>query len=54
MSKRRPNNTKGKIIKAAWELFYQNGYEDTTVEEIIERSGTSKGSFYHYFKGKDR
>ena len=53
MSKRRPNNTKGKIIKAAWELFYQNGYEDTTVEEIIERSGTSKGSFYHYFKGKD-
>ena len=53
MSKRRPNNTKGKIIKAAWELFYQNGYEDTTVEEIIERSGTSQGSFYHYFKGKD-
>ena len=46
-------NTKGRIISAAWELFYEQGYEDTTVEEIIERSGTSKGSFYHYFDGKD-
>ena len=46
-------NTKGKIISAAWELFYEQGYDDTTVEEIIERSGTSKGSFYHYFDGKD-
>lgn len=46
-------NTKGKIISAAWELFYEQGYEDTTVEEIIERSQTSKGSFYHYFDGKD-
>ena len=46
-------NTKGKIIAAAWELFYEQGYEDTTVEEIIERSATSKGSFYHYFDGKD-
>ena len=41
-------NTKGRIISAAWELFYEQGYEDTTVEEIIERSATSKGSFYHY------
>lgn len=53
MSKKKPNNTKGKIVKAAWELFYRNGYEDTTIEEIIELSETSKGSFYHYFKGKD-
>lgn len=45
--------TKGKIVAAAWELFYEQGYEDTTVEEIIVRSGTSKGSFYHYFEGKD-
>lgn len=46
-------NTKGKIITAAWDLFYEQGYENTTVEEIIEMSGTSKGSFYHYFEGKD-
>ena len=53
MSKKNERNTKGKIITAAWDLFYEQGYEDTTVEEIIDQSGTSKGSFYHYFEGKD-
>jgi len=53
MSKKNDRNTRGKIINAAWDLFYEQGYEDTTVEEIIEKSGTSKGSFYHYFEGKD-
>lgn len=53
MSKKNERNTKGKIINAAWDLFYEQGYEDTTVEDIIEKSGTSKGSFYHYFEGKD-
>ena len=53
MSKKNDRNTKGKIITAAWDLFYEQGYENTTVEEIIEKSGTSKGSFYHYFEGKD-
>lgn len=53
MPKKNERNTKGKIINAAWDLFYEQGYEYTTVEEIIEKSGTSKGSFYHYFEGKD-
>lgn len=46
-------NTKGKIVSAAWKLFYEQGYDNTTVEDIIFESGTSKGSFYHYFEGKD-
>lgn len=53
MAKRDSRNTRGRIINAAWALFYEQGYEDTTIEEIIELSGTSKGSFYHYFEGKD-
>ena len=53
MAKKNSRNTKGRIISAAWELFYEQGYGDTTVEEIIEKSQTSKGSFYHYFEGKD-
>ena len=53
MAKKNERNTKGKIINAAWNLFYEQGYEDTTVEDIIAESGTSKGSFYHYFEGKD-
>ena len=47
------HTTKGLIVSAAWELFYKKGYDNTTVDEIIERSHTSKGAFYHYFRGKD-
>ena len=53
MARKSTRNTRGKIVNAAWKLFYEQGYEDTTVEEIIELSQTSKGSFYHYFDGKD-
>lgn len=53
MAKKNNRNTKSKIIAAAWKLFYEQGYDDTTVEEIVEESETSKGSFYHYFNGKD-
>ena len=47
------SNTKSKIVSAAWKLFYDQGYDSTTVDEIIRESGTSRGSFYHYFDGKD-
>lgn len=52
MPKKR-QSTKSRIVKAAWNLFYKNGYDDTTVEDIINASKTSKGTFYHYFKGKE-
>lgn len=53
MPRKNTRNTRGKIVAAAWKLFYEQGYEDTTVEDIILESGTSKGTFYHYFGGKD-
>ena len=53
MPKKNTRNTKGRIISAAWKLFYEQGYEDTTIEDIVFESETSKGSFYHYFDGKD-
>ena len=53
MAKKNARNTRSRIVNAAWKLFYEQGYENTTVEEIIEVSHTSKGSFYHYFDGKD-
>lgn len=52
MAKKR-QSTKKRIVKAAWNLFYKNGYDNTTVEDIINASKTSKGTFYHYFKGKE-
>lgn len=53
MPKKSGRNTKGRIVAAAWKLFYEQGYENTTVEDIVFESETSKGSFYHYFEGKD-
>ncbi|MDD6042726.1 MAG: TetR/AcrR family transcriptional regulator [Eubacteriaceae bacterium] len=53
MAKKSQRNTKGRIISAAWKLFYEQGYDDTTIDEIVDEAGASKGSFYHYFSGKD-
>lgn len=53
MGRKSTRNTRGAIIAAAWKLFYEQGYDNTTVEDIVFLSETSKGSFYHYFDGKD-
>lgn len=53
MIRKNNRNTKGRIVSAAWKLFYDKGYDDTTIEDIVWESGTSKGSFYHYFESKD-
>lgn len=47
------NSTKNKISSVAWRLFYEQGYEATTVDQIISECGISKGNFYHYFRAKD-
>ena len=53
MARKNDRNTRGRIVTAAWNLFYEQGYENTTIDSIISASKTSKGSFYHYFSGKD-
>ena len=53
MARKNSRNTRGRIISAAWKLFYEQGYDDTTVEDIVFESETSKGSFYHSFDGKE-
>jgi len=44
---------KEKIVDAAYELFGSKGYEHTSVAQIIEKAGASKGGFYHHFKSKE-
>lgn len=53
MKRKNLQSTKKKIVSAAWKLFYEQGYNGTTIDDIVSESGTSKGSFYHYFSGKD-
>lgn len=50
--KKNNNQTKSRIVSTAWKLFYRFGYENTTIDDIVEHSQTSKGSFYYYFTTK--
>jgi len=44
---------KEKIIKVSYDLFGTQGYEETTIANIVKASGSSKGGFYHHFKSKE-
>ena len=41
------------ILKAAEKIFFKNGYEKTTMDEIAEKAEYSKGTLYLYFKNKE-
>jgi len=45
--------TRDKIVKAAYECFMEKGYEQTSVRMILEKSGVTTGSFYHFFPSKE-
>jgi AcrR family transcriptional regulator len=42
-----------RIIAAADQLFYQQGYENTSFSDIADAIGISRGNFYYHFKSKD-
>jgi TetR/AcrR family transcriptional repressor of nem operon len=44
--------TKVRILDAAEKLFESNGFAATSLDQIIEASGTSKGAFFHHFESK--
>ena len=39
MCAKKAKTTKKKIVSAAWKLFYEQGYDNTTVDDIVEESG---------------
>jgi AcrR family transcriptional regulator len=48
-----PEQRKSELLTCAQELFFERGYENTTVNDVIEKAGVSKGAFYHYFESKE-
>lgn len=42
-----------RVEQAAVELFAGKGYVTTSVQEVVERAGVTKGAMYHYFRSKD-
>ncbi|MCG8546894.1 MAG: TetR/AcrR family transcriptional regulator [Alphaproteobacteria bacterium] len=45
--------TRDRIVEAADDLFYRQGYEHTSFANIADRVQISRGNFYHHFKAKD-
>src|SRR6516165_7613257 len=45
--------TRLRIMQVAADLFHKQGVRATSPDQIIEKSGTGKGQFYHYFKNKE-
>lgn len=45
--------TRDRIVEAADDLFYRQGFDHTSFSDIAEAVGISRGNFYHHFKAKD-
>lgn len=48
-----PEERRNEILDAANALFSQKGFDDTSVNDILERIGIAKGTFYYYYKSKE-
>lgn len=49
-----PEITIEKILEAAQRLFLEKGYDNTTIQDIVdELGGLTKGAIYHHFKSKE-
>jgi AcrR family transcriptional regulator len=49
---RTAQRTKNKILESALTLFKERGYNSVTIDEITQKAGVAKGSFYTYFSTK--
>ena len=45
---------KRELLQIAYKLFLSRGYENTSVDEIIEVAGIAKGTYYYYFESKEQ
>jgi AcrR family transcriptional regulator len=48
------SQTKEFILKTAFSLFLQKNYKAVTLKEIVDKTGLSKGAFYHYYTSKEK
>ena len=48
-----PEETRRRILSAAFEEFHRNGFQGGSLNRIIEEAGTTKGALFHHFEGKN-
>ena len=46
--------TKLELLKIAYKMFLSKGYENTSIDEIIEEAKIAKGTYYYHFKSKEQ
>jgi AcrR family transcriptional regulator len=46
-------DTRGRILEAALELFSEHGFDGTTLQQIADRLGFTKAALYYHFRSKD-
>ncbi|MDM7989739.1 TetR/AcrR family transcriptional regulator [Arthrobacter sp. zg-Y877] len=46
-------NIKEELARTSVELFARHGYAKTSVQQIVDAAGVTKGALYHYFNSKD-
>jgi AcrR family transcriptional regulator len=46
-------NVREELLNTAFKLFFEKGYDNTSVNAIIKVVGVTKGAFYHYFESKE-
>src|SRR5579862_7152065 len=45
--------TRDHLVEVATRLFSEQGYEDTSIEDVLTAAGVSRGALYHHFAGKE-
>ena len=50
---RKGEKRKLELLKIAYEMFLERGYENTSVDEIIDKAQIAKGTYYYYFPSKE-
>lgn len=46
------NDMRGRILKESIDLFNKKGFSKTSIQDIVDAIGVTKGTFYYYFKSK--
>jgi TetR/AcrR family transcriptional regulator, transcriptional repressor for nem operon len=54
MARQIVENARGKLVERATELFRRQGYLGTSVGEICQAAGLTKGAFFHHFESKEK
>ena len=49
---RPPASSREMLQEAAFELFLENSYAGTSIDQITQRAGVSRNTFFNYFAGK--